>query len=377
MTSESGFSRRTLIKTGAALLGGLALAGCASDTGTGGGGSSDAAGTGASGGAPAPLPAKSVDELSTLAKAEGGQVLWYAGGAPDTEAALQTAFQQKYPFMTLNITSIQTSQRPQKIVIEDTTNAPTADFVTLNISERKTLVPSNIAVPVEIATENELPASTRDETHYSHPWYQLIVSPVYNKTLLPSLPGDPKGLADPSFARKIAFDRVQNVGQSFLWLSRWRLDWGDEEWTKWLEGLQANEIFLTGSSGDAFDAATRGERALAIGGSGDIAAQGPDGPMLADYSYDPIPFVQSLWLLRRAQNPAGAQLFFNYVFSAEGQKVVADTGRTPLRPGIDSPVSVESILAGTGSQLVPLSDLNPIYDDIEGYLGILENYWPV
>lgn len=368
-------TRRDLLKVGAAVGGGLLIGACAPGAAPSAAPSSAPAASAA--GSAVASAAASVAPLAALqdaSKKEGGALLWYIPGSPDLGAAGKAGFEKAYPWTKVTTFSASLKDLPNKIITEAVTGAPTADVFMLPATFRQTLLQNGIPTPVKIAADAGQPKDLLDPQEYGHPCYILLVTNQYNTDLVKTPPKDPFELADPSWKNKIAFDSVQNLGQSTIWLAVWRKKWGDAKWGQWLDGLKANNIFLTGSAGDSYSAVLRGERAIGIGSSNDVLAQKPGTPVAANYAYPPVRFIQYLWLTKKAAHPATAQLFIEWIGSEEGQKAVAQTGRSPSRDGIDSPVSAQKILPA-GITPAPGSDLQDFYDHTDEYMSQLTKRW--
>ena len=348
---------------GSALGGAVLLNAC----GTGGGGAPAAPPTAA---APATL-----DEIVAAAEAEGGDLIWYLPGQADTAQALQEAFKAKYPFTNPQVQSLVFRDMANKLITESITGAPTADVFMLPSPFRQIFLDNDVVVPTTVPAEQALPQDLLDPDGFAHPVYILLITTIYNTNSMPSGPPKPADMADPQWAGKIAFDRVQGLGQSTMWLASWRNQMGDAEWVRWLDGLQANDIFVTGSGGDTYAAVLRGDRAFGIGSSNDINAQEPGTPMAADFSYPPVPFVQNLWLTRQAAHPATGRLFIEWALGEDGQQTLASTGRSPVLQTVDSPVSVSTLLP-EGIEPLPGTELRDFFGRTNEYVSILDAKWP-
>ena len=366
MDDRARINRRSFLELSGFLAGGALLAACGS-----GGSGSAASGTATASNA---AEIESTADLAAASKKEGGELLWYIPGSADLGTALQKGFQAAYPWTKVTPQSVNFSDLPGKLTTEAVTGAATADVFMLPNAFRQQMLSNNVPVPVRLSTDAAL-GDLVDPGGYGHPCYILLIAIEYNTNLLKSGPPKPQQMSDPAWQGKIAFDRVQNLGQSTLWLSSWRSQWGDSAWQKWLDGLKANQILLTATGGDTYSTVLSGEREFGIGASNDISGQKAGTPMAMDYSYSPVPFIQNLWLTKNASHPATGKLFMTWVTSADGQKAVASTSRTPALQTIKSPVAASSLLPA-GVTLLAGSKTQDFYNNASQYLGILEQRWP-
>lgn len=371
MGQSRELTRRDLLRAGAAIGGSLLIGACA-PSGSGTGASATASAAAAATAAPAATP-MSIEALTEASKKEGGQALWYLPGSTDMAAALKAGFEKAYPWTKLTTFSASLRDLPNKILTESITEAPTADVFMLPATFRQMLLQNNVPTKVKIASDAKMPQDLVDAQDLAHPCYVLLVTNLYNTNTVKTPPKDPFELADPSWKDKVVFDRVQSLGQSTLWLSAWRKQWGDAKWVGWLNGLKANNIFITESAGDSYAAVLRGERHVGIGSSNDVIAQKPGTPVAANYAFPPVRFIQYLWLTRRAAHPATGRLFIEWVTSEEGQKAIASTGRSPALD-VESPVAVKNILPA-GIKPVPGTDLSDFYDRTDNYTNFLFQLW--
>lgn len=376
MREKGQLSRRDLLRAGALLGVGSLVAAC----GPGGttAPSPSTAGPGPASGSPAAAAstaAKSLDELEAAAKKETGPLLVYFPGTRDLATVFVDRFTKKYSWAPKIDTFVGTSGvLGNKILTEALTGAPTADVFMIPGTFREQMLANKAITPVQIQGDRKMPKDLIDQDGYSHPVYELLETLVYNTNLVKTPPKDPFDLADPSWSGKICFDKPQNLAISAIFLSAWRPQWGDKKWIEWLQGLQANKIFLTASGGDSYETIVRGDRAIGIGTSNDVASQKPGTPAAADYQFPPVPFIQQAWLSSRAKRPATAQLFLEFIASEDGQQGVASTGRTPVLP-LDVPTSAKNILP-SGISVMPGTQVGDFYSRTSQYMTILNNLWP-
>ena len=339
----------------------LALAGCGSSSG---GGSSAASGR----------KTYTLSELEDKAQKEGGSLVYYTLGQDIADAQIK-GFQAAYPWAKVS-TRIDNGRRTlTKIVQEYQAKAPTAD-VTVNTS---ITVPLQIRRQVfgqsTIPNDSLTPASYKDATGYGHAFYQNLQGLAYNTHLVSSLPTDIYELGDPSYKGKIAFDAPQNTAPGYLFLSSQRLAWGDAKWKTWLNALKANDIFLTQSATNAYQAVVSGERAIAPDNADDVLSQKAGTPVKMSY-YTGVPTqIFYLYTTSRVKHPYTANLFINWSLSEDGQKAIASTGRSPVSD-IDVPDAISKILP-SDIQVASQADLNDYFNNQASYLAAYNPLWPV
>jgi iron(III) transport system substrate-binding protein len=337
----------------------LALAGCGSSSG----------GSSAGG-----RQTYTLSELESKAKKEGGSMVYYTLGQDIADAQIK-GFTAAYPWAKVS-TRVDNGRRTlTKLVQEYQAKAPTADVtvntsITVPLTIRKQVFGQSV-IPNDATT----PASYKDATGYGHAFYQNLQGLAYNTHLETSLPEDIYELADPSFKGKIAFDAPQNTAPGYLFLSSQRKTWGDAKWNTWLKALKANEIFLTQSATNAYQAVVSGERAIAPDNADDVLSQKAGTPVKMSY-YTGVPTqIFYLYTTSRVKHPYTANLFINWSLSDDGQKAIASTGRSPVSD-IDVPDAISKILP-SGINVASQADLNDYFNNQSSYLSVYNTLWPV
>ncbi len=315
-----------------------------------------------------PMP---LAELEAAAAAEGKVVAYLNGDFREW----QDGFRAKYPDIDLEVFVGTPSDVVNKLVTEAVTGAPSADVLMSTATQRATLVDMGVVTPTRVESETRIADGFLDPEGYYHPAFLLLVPILYNTNLQDDFPKDIFELADPKWKDKIAFDRPQNLTISSIFLASRREEWGDEKWRQWLDGLVANNIFLTADAGSAYEAVMRGERPIGIGTLNDVLAQAEGTPVAAGF-YDGgvVPFFQNLWLGGKGAHPNAGQLFINYVLSEEGQRATASGGRTPVLD-IDTPIAVSRIVP-PGGKVYEAAKLSDYFANVQSYADLYNELWP-
>ena len=318
-----------------------------------------------------PLVPTLLGELERAAAAEGKVVAYLNGDFREW----QDGFRQTYPDIELEVFVGTPSDVVNKLVTEAVTGAPSADILMSTATQRKTLVDAGVVVPTRVESESRIAPGFLDPDGFYHPVYVLLVPILYNTNLQQIPPEDILELADPKWKDKIAFDRPQNLTISSIFLASRRSEWGDEKWRGWLDGLVANNIFLTADAGSAYEAVLRGERPIGIGTLNDVLAQAEGTPVAASF-YDGgvVPFFQNLWLGGKGAHPNAGKLFLNYVLSEEGQQTTAASGRTPVLD-LDTPLAINRIVP-PGETVFEAAKLADYFGNVQFYADLYNELWP-
>lgn len=128
-----------------------------------------------------------------------------------------------------------------------------------------------------------------------------------------------------------------------------RQHWGESNWVAWCRALAANKPFVVDGNSVAARFATRGEAAIALTDSDDIAAENREGARLAALPIhtETLLIPNTVAIIRGCPNAAAAQRLFDYLQrpdvvarlvaagALEGASVVEATSST-LRPDWDA-----------------------------------------
>jgi ABC-type Fe3+ transport system substrate-binding protein len=366
----SSWSRRETFRLGAAAAAGLVAAACGSSASTGGS-SGASTGSSPSGGA-ANLTGAS---LESAAKAEGGHVVWYNSGNPDLVAAVTKAFTKAYPWASVAGTPVAFSDLPAKLISEKVTSAPTADVTWFPPTLRQKLESYSIFQALTLAGDKNMPASTLDPKNFAHPVWQLGVGLVYDPKVVTNPPKTPQDLADPQWKGQIAFDRVQNLGQSTTWLSVWKQQMGATAWENWIDDLEKQGIFLEPDANSTFTAVQQGQKKIGISASNYVISQPESGAITMDFNIDVVPFYNHQYMTTRAQHPASAKLFMEFASTAAGQQAISTVGLSPIM-NISTPNALTKFVPKGNAGLLPGTDEADFVANTAVYVTDLSKRWP-
>lgn len=355
--------RRQFVRIGTTVAGSAAFLGFLS-----GCGQSDSAGSTA-------LSASKVSasNLASKARAEGGTVHFYSN-IGDEAALIQDAFRKTYPWASISTYGGSADQVLSKFLTEAQGRSHIVDVATAKISQLGALKQANAITGISLSNDAAMPAFARAYLPYLHPTYSSVYCMVYNTKSGIKPPADPYDLADPSWKGKIALDQPANLGAAGTFLASRRALWGDAKWTRWLEGLKANDILMSQSSTSAYTAVLQGERDIAIDGYQDVYGQKKGTPVAAYFYPDVVVQTEGVVQSSHAPHPNMAALFINWLESSAGQQMFASSGRTPSL-AINSPLSLSKLLPKNVTPL-PASDLSDWYANPDEYQNIFQKYWP-
>jgi iron(III) transport system substrate-binding protein len=321
----------------------LAMTACSSSTGTttGNGGNSSGPGTsdstsggsagtssGASSGTSsgASQAAAKGDRLSVTAEqacaaataSEGGQLTYWAETDPDIFAKEIKPFQEKYPGIKIDYSSLRPSDIVQRVISEAQANHPlSVDAVAGSLSDLQTLLDQKLVTSVDFAKLGVPADDLIQQGDVSV--YRVYRDPqglAYNKDLVKpeDLPNTWAELVDPKWAGKIIAD------PSARYLAGLSLAWGEDKAVSWLQDFMktGKPMVLKGATASMQKVST-GE-ALATT-SATYSAYGPwnaKGAPIGFKYLDLVPtFEYYAMVLKGAKHPNAAACFLSWLSTPE------------------------------------------------------------
>jgi iron(III) transport system substrate-binding protein len=262
-----------------------------------------------------------------------GSVVWYTTDGPAATQDLFKAFAAKYPFIKPRFIRAKSAEILDRITSETRAGRYLFDLAKTSTDTFELYPPDIFAAYTSPATAEIPPVMKREK------WTSLFTfvrALGYNSNLIKAA-DVPKGwddLLDPRWKGKILFDS-SSLPELIMLYSRW----GREKTETYLDRL--------GSSGNlrVHDGRTTITQLLAAGEAPlaltvypyDIEGLAKKGAPVDWGMLDPtLGLLQPNSIARRAPNPYSAALLYDFLFSADGQRVYARMGRTPTNPNVAS-----------------------------------------
>jgi iron(III) transport system substrate-binding protein len=286
--------------------------------------------------------AQTLDDLAAASKAEESVLRIYSNMGPDNWAPIKAAFEEKYPWITVETLDLGGSEMFTRYGAEIGTGAPSADFmVTASPAGWLDFYNAGNIMPYDAPMAEGLP-------EWSNPLdglYTFSTDPIllgYNKLLVPeerrvSTLAELAEVVveDPAmFKGRIgSYDGTQPFGGDIFWaVHRER---GEAFWD-WMEAIGPNVGGYSGSGG-MIEKMLSGENTTALFLSSTTLFPKLGGPVedviVWTYITDGQPiFIRGMAIPVAAENDNAAKLMLNFLLSREGQIKVAEGGFTPYHP---------------------------------------------
>lgn len=274
-----------------------------------------------------------VEEPTATAEAVTGDLVIYSGRAEALILPIVDAFKAKYPEINVSLKAGSNSELANAL-LEEQANPQADAFVTTELVTIQKLADEGVLQAYVSPNAAAVPEA------YKHPeglWTGLTLRArviIYNTDLVTpeEAPQSIFDLTDPKWQGQIAAAGSTNGGmQAQVGALRQLL--GDEETQAWLNGLTANGVTFFGGHTDVRKAVGAGEfkiglvnhyyyhLQLAEPENNKVAVVYPD---QGDEQIGLIVNATSVGLINGAKHSAAAQLFVDFLLSAEGQQLFAE-----------------------------------------------------
>jgi iron(III) transport system substrate-binding protein len=298
-----------------------------------------------------PVPASALEDKAIIEGAQKeGSLVFYTSMTADQAQKILDAFKAKYPFVQPKILRAVGERLLTKIMTEAQTGRYEFDVVQSAESQAYFLKKKNLLLKYVSPEVKNIRKPFFDPDGY---WAAVYIMPnviAYNTQMVKrnEVPKTDEDLLNPKWKGKIAMDPTKP--EWFAWKLK-RL--GDEKGLAYMKKLGAQEFKLYPGLSLITNLLAAGEFPLVLNtylhNAEEIKRKGGPVDWIAQ---DPVfTKFQPLGIGAKASRPNAAKLFADFMFSEEGQKIIASFGRVPTRRGVATKVE-------------GLDKLNYVIDDI-------------
>lgn len=267
------------------------------------------------------------------AKAEGSVVLY---GTMNTEhmGKLIEAFNRKHPAVKVESFRGNSERVLNRVLTEDRAGSHFVDVIILDGISGWVLKEKDFLQPHKSDETEAFPEAFRDPQGLLPCCLYALTNVIgYNSSLVAKkdAPKSYDDLLDPKWKGKMGMDSDESE-----WFTGLMGVWGKEKTVNYFKALVKQELSFRRGHTLLAQLTAAGEFPVAVNLFGyrvlELQSQGaPVEPVLAD------PVLTRPWYLmlaKRAPHPNAGRLFIDFALSQEGQQLVADLGRTSVRPGV-------------------------------------------
>lgn len=269
-------------------------------------------------------------EMLETAKNEG-TLLWYTGINLADARSLTDLFQQRYPFIKVQIHRASGTQIVSKIMVEKNAGKPQFDVASSGVL--RVLKQQGVLQPYLSPEATGFSPQYRDLQGYWYGFYAQYFVVAYNARMLSNseIPRDWKDLLHPRWK-----DRIVMEPEDYEWYGG-MLEASKDVGSDFLKGLARQNIQWRRNHALISQLIVAGEFPVGITYAHRVEAMRKVGaPVDWVKTLRPIiAVVAPLGLSADAKHPASARLFLDFLISKTVQEHMAKMGRIPVRKDVD------------------------------------------
>lgn len=288
------------------------------------------------------------------AKKEGKLVV-YGVGTAALYNPVHDAFVKRFPGIDLQGVDQRGRETREKIIAEQQSHNYVVDVAISGTDTQNELVQDGYVDDYQATDMGSVVPELVPSDRKNNPRTVTIFTAAINTNLVPP-DQEPKkwsDLFDPKWKGKLEMDDPRGSGPGGTILSGLEALYGPEDVDR---QLAAQNMFFATQAGPLLDALARGEYAVYLSSAHtDVIAQREAGAPIKQLRPEEgigiTPINQAL--IKNAPHPNAAKLWIEWSLSAEGQKVLADQGFSPVRKGAETTQPEASL---NGAKFLPRDD---------------------
>jgi iron(III) transport system substrate-binding protein len=266
------------------------------------------------------------------------EVVWYTTTSAGDNQAIVAGFTKKYPFLKVQVLRSTGEKLRQRVLTETSAGQYFSDVLSVSSMEMGLLKSRNLLQPYDPPEAEGYPANAKDKEKSFTAIYARNFVLGYNTAMIPEKdrPRDWPELLDPKWKGKFGIDE-----EEFEWYGTLIDYWGREKTAKYMKALAAQQPTLRRGHNLLAQLLAAGEFPVAIVFPFEIEQLKRRGAPV-EWSNASDPIVTSINVVAhsvKAPHPNAARVFINYILSEEGQTVIKNVSRVPVRPGVKPTVA--------------------------------------
>ncbi len=284
--------------------------------------------------------ARAQSDLSSIIKGanQEKEVVWYTTTSAGDNQAIVEGFTKKYPFVKVQALRSTGEKLRQRVLTETSAGQFLSDIVSVSSMEMGLIKSKNLLQSYDAPEAQSYPTGAKDKENYFTAIYARNFVIGYNTAMITEKerPKDWPDLLNPKWKGKVGMDE-----EEFEWYGTLVDYWGREKAGKFIKALAAQQPTLRRDHSLLAQLLAAGEFPIAIVFPFEIEQLKRRGAPV-DWSMTSDPIVTSINVIAlsaRAPHPNTAKLFINYILSEEGQNIIRNVSRVPIRPGVKPTVA--------------------------------------
>jgi len=276
-------------------------------------------------------PAEREKKLVEGAKSEG-EMVWYTNSGIENATRYIQGFKKKYPFINANFWRSKTRQVTQRIVAEASAGKHLVDVIKPSTDLLPILLDKNLIGRYDTPIRAIYPAHAKSP-FYTNMNYAFRVFAFNPRKVNPKdAPKSWEDLLNPKWKNEILFDE-SSLEEVMALLGAW----GRDRTVNYLTKLTQQSLLIRVGRDTTTQMMMAGEGNLAVTtyayNNESLKAASAPVDWVAE---DLIPtLIYPLTMARNAPHPYAAALFYDFMISEEGQRLIAKEGRVVAHPKVE------------------------------------------
>ncbi|MBM4260208.1 MAG: extracellular solute-binding protein [Deltaproteobacteria bacterium] len=278
------------------------------------------------------LPAAEREKKLVEGAKKEGEMVWYTNSGIENATRYIQAFRKKYPFINANFWRSKTRQVTQRVVSEANAGKHLVDVIKPSTDLLPIFLEKNLIAKYDTPMRAIYPAHAKSAfyTNMNYAFRVFAFNP--RKVSLKDVAKSWEDLLHPRWKSEILFDE-SSLEEVMALLAAW----GKEKTVNYLNKLSQQQLLIRVGRDTTTQMMMVGEAQMAVTtyGYNNESLRATNAPV--DWvAQDLIPtLIYPLTLARNAPHPHAAALFYDYLISEEGQRLIAREGRVVAHPKVE------------------------------------------
>lgn len=278
------------------------------------------------------LPAAEREKKLVEGAKKEGEMVWYTNSGIENATRYIQGFKKKYPFINANFWRSKTRQVTQRIVSEANAGKHLVDVIKPSTDLLPILLEKNIIGKYDTPIRSIYPAHAKSPfyTNMNYAFRVFAFNP--RKVSAKDVAKSWEDLLQPRWKGEVLFDE-SSLEEVMALLGAW----GKDRTVSYLNKLTQQQLLIRVGRDTTTQMMMAGEAQMAVTtyGYNNESLRATNAPI--DWvAQDLIPtLIYPLTLARNAPHPHAAALFYDYLISEEGQRLIAREGRVVAHPKVE------------------------------------------
>jgi ABC-type Fe3+ transport system substrate-binding protein len=278
------------------------------------------------------LPAAEREKKLIEGARKEGEMVWYTNSGIENATRYIQAFRKKYAFINANFWRSKTRQVTQRILSEANAGRHLADVIKPSFDLLPNLLGKNVIGRYETPVRAILPAQAKSPLYTNMNYAFRVFAFNPRKLSQKDVPKSWDELLNPKWKGEILFDE-SSVEEVTAMLGAW----GKEKTVNYFTRLSQQQLLIRVGRDTTAQMMMAGEAPLAVTSYAyNIEGLRAKNAPIDWVAQDLIPaLIYPLSMARNAPHPYAGALFYDFMISEEGQRLIAQEGRVVTHPKVE------------------------------------------